>query len=360
MAKTIRAARHYQDRDSPVRRIADAGVAAIKRDVKQALMHLGTLVPDSALQFARAGDWHGLRREIAWGHFREVLKAPFAKIGKVREEGAQLGARKINGTFAQARRNVRFRHGMPVLVGNNHAIAWREIDFQKDVGDRFTFDLYDQKTQDRIRRSQDDLIQQLDQEARDSIAEIVLAGAQGGLGPDEIVEDIRSLIGLTDRQARAVMNYQRMLYDLDPDALARRLRNTDYDAQVRDAIDSGEDLTDAAISAMTADYAENFLDYRAEMIAQTEATRAANSGLRDAYSQAVDRGALPNEAITRFWQLGDNPCPICESILDANPDGVGIDEDFGSDDGPQDDPPVHPNCFCSVEYVTDLDKVPDE
>jgi hypothetical protein len=25
-----------------------------------------------------------------------------------------------------------------------------------------------------------------------------------------------------------------------------------------------------------------------------------------------------------------------------------------------DDPPVHPNCECSVDYVTDLTKVPDD
>jgi hypothetical protein len=353
MAKTIRAARHYQDRDAPVRRIADAGVGAIKRDVKQALMHLGTLVPNSALQYARAGDWHGLRRDIRWGHFREVLKGAFARIGKIREEGAQLGARKINGVFSSKIRAVRFRKFGHLALAT----------IEKDVGSRFTFDLYDQNTQDRIRRAQDDLIQQLDREARDSIAEIILAGAQTGLGPDEIVEDIRSLIGLTDRQARAVMNYQRMLYELDPDALVRRLRNTEHDQAVQDALDSGESLSDTAIAQMTADYAENYLDYRAETIARTEATRAANAGLQDAYAQAIDRGALPVEAVTQFWEvaLDEKTCEICLSIPDMNPDGVGIGEPFESIDGQQDAPPdPHPSCRCSLEIVTDLDKVPDE
>ena len=82
--------------------------------------------------------------------------------------------------------------------------------------------------------------------------------------------------------------------------------------------------------------------------------------MHDAYSQAVDRGAFPAEAVTRNWQLGDAPCPVCESIPDNNPDGVGVDESFESDDGPVDDPPVHPHCECSVEYVTDLALISDD
>jgi hypothetical protein len=542
MAKVVRAARHYQDRDHPVRRIADAGVAGIKRAVKQALMHLGTLVPDTALQHARAGDWHGLKREIAWGHFREVLKGAFARIGKVREEGAQLGARKINGVFAAKRRAVRFRkegvvidllkyspdqprdehgrwtgggggetssqsvhvggrtvtvelsptsralgqqlvevnvarfdeawsrdknfyvgHGgkvsgqvggevsgrygrfqeylashdsmqasdvgiqadgrvgfdngrhrfavlrdsgvarMPVAMDKesiangikygyvdkiskannlvqsrpadpnpaivspallNHTDPYRAETVVKDIGGRFNFDLYDQKTQDRIRQAQDDdLIAELEQQARDSIDSIILAGAQSGLGPDEIVEDIRSLIGLTDRQSQAVMNYQNMLYDLDPDALVRRLRNTAYDEEVQAAIDAGEDLTDVAISSMVADYAENYLDFRAQMIAETESTRAVNAGLQDAYAQAIDRGALTSDSVKQFWQvaLDEKTCEVCLSIPDMNPDGIGIDDSFESIDGQMDAPPdPHPSCRCSLEIVTDLDKVPDE
>src|SRR5260370_41729226 len=111
MAKRIRAARHYQRRDAPIRLIADHGVPGIKRDIKAALKHLSTLVPPAAVQYARAGNWRGLKRSIAWGHFREILKAPFARIGKVREAGAQFGARQINGKFRQARRRWGFRKG---------------------------------------------------------------------------------------------------------------------------------------------------------------------------------------------------------------------------------------------------------
>jgi hypothetical protein len=543
MAKQVRAARHYQDRRSAVRLIADAGIPSIKRDVKGALQHMRTLLPADADQRARAGDWHGLIRNIAWGHFREVLKAPFARIGKVREAGAQLGAQKINGTFAQARRQVKFRkieydpterddaqfddlakyspdqprdergrwtsshsidlggrkitvtrdrasrasghrivevnvaalnhawsqdkgfyvgeHGTGAAIGNRydnfrqwiathdsmeasvvgvqsdgrvgfengrHRFAvlrdaglrtipvamdrasarnaqrfgllakrysdeelgkevignsvssrwpvsgrsdnWRtsagditEAVVEKDIGDRFTFDLYDEKTQARLRQAQDDLIQQIEDTSRDTIEQIIISGAQDGLGPDEIVGDIRDMIGLTDRQAQAVLNYESMLRDLDPDALVRRLRNGLYDDQLQEAIDNDDDLSEAAIVAMTGDYLDNFLDYRAEMIAQTEATRAASAGLQDAYAQAIDRGVFPSDAVRQFWQIAgdEKTCEICQSCADMNEDGVAIDEPFDSIDGPQDAPPdPHPSCRCSLEIVTDLDQVPEE
>ena len=150
-----------------------------------------------------------------------------------------------------------------------------------------------------------------------------------------------------------------MLETLDPTALQRQLRNTTMDTAVQDAIDSGQLLSGDVIDFMVADYNSNYLDYRASTIAQTESVRAVNQGLHDAYSQAIDRGALPDSAVRREWELGDSPCPICESIPDNNPDGVGVDEEFDSDDGPVDDPPVHPNCMCSVSYVTDISQVPE-
>lgn len=341
MAKRIRAARHYQRRDAPLRLIADHAIPGIKRDVRGALKHLGTLLPRNATNYARAGDWYGLRREIDWTHFRQVMKAPFARIGKAREAAAQYGAQQINGRFAQARRQVRFR---------------------KDIGDQYAFDLYDQATQDRIRQAQDDLIQQMDAASRDTIEAIVMRGAQQGLSPDDIVGDIRAMIGLTDRQAQAVMNYRDMLKNLDSTALERQLRNGQHDAALQDAIDSGQDLSDVMIGQMTEDYLSNYLDFRAETIARTEATRAVSAGLQDSYAQAIDRGVFPSDAVTQFWQIaGDElTCEICQSCADMNEDGVAIGEPFDSIDGPQDAPPdPHPSCKCSIEIVTDLDKVPD-
>lgn len=379
--RRVLAARHYQPRDSAIRAIADRAIPGIKRDLKATLAHLGTLLPANALQYARAGDWHGLRREIDWTHFRQIMKTPFARIGKAREEAAKLGEQKINGTFAQARRRVRFRkqigyidtrhgsvghgsvpYGMVRFDGVRQSEV-RETVVGKSIGDRFSFDLYDETTQARIRAAQDDLIQQIEATARDTIETVVLSGAQEGLSPDDITADIRDLIGLTDRQAQAVLNYEAMLRDLDPTALERQLRNGQYDEVLQDAIDAGDDLSETMIGQMVDDYVDNYLDYRASMIAQTESTRAASAGLQDAYSQAIDRGAIPADAVKQFWQVAtdERTCEVCLSIPDQNPDGVAINEPFDSIDGQMDAPPdPHPSCRCSLEIITDLDRVPSD
>ena len=349
MPKRIRPARHYQRKDDVVRRIATAGKPLVAKDMQEAFKSLRALIPANLAELIRDGRLNAIHDAINWNHYREVLKKPFGRIGKVYEAAALTGARKINGAFARARKPVRYR--------KEDTMA--EM-FDKAAGDTFSFDMYDAATQQRLRVAQDALIQQLSSDARDTVEQIILMGAQEGLGAADIVDNIYAVIGLTDTQAQAVMNYQQMLSDLDPGALARQLRNATMDQTVQDAIDSGEMLPQDIIDQLTSDYADNYLAYRAATIAQTESVRSANWGLHDAYSQAIDRGAMPAEAVKREWQLGDSPCPICESIPDNNPNGVGVDEQFDSDEGPVDDPPVHPNCMCSVDYVTDISMLPDD
>lgn len=334
--KRIRPARHYQKPDDVVRAIATAARPPIVRGLREALGGLSSMVDVAAVKDALR---HGNdpADTINWSHFRETLKAPFGKLAELHTAAAQHGVRKINATFRAASRVVRFR---------------------KDVADQFNFDTLSPETQRALRDAQDELIAELDSGARDSVETIIANGVRAGESIDDMASEIRDFISLTASQAQAALNFQAMLYNLDPQALQRQLRNAEYDDALLDAIDSGQDLSDAAVQNMVDDYRDNYLDYRALSIAQTETTNAANRGLHDAYSQAVDRGVFPEEAVKRYWQLADHPCPVCESIPDMNPDGVGVGDDFDSIDGPIDDPAVHTNCECSVEYVTDLTKVP--
>lgn len=338
MPKTIIPASSWQRADDPVRRIAAAGHPGLKADIKDVLRKLPDLIPDNAVTYARSGDWWGLLHAMDWNHFRQVMRAPVGHIGKIREAGAQLGARQINASHVRAGRPVRFR---------------------KAAGDEFAFDLYTEDMQQQLRDAQDQLIRELEGTVRDSVEGIILDGAQQGSTPDQIVDDIRELVGLTSRQAQAVQNYRDMLESLDGDALERRLRNYLEDETVQDAIDSGEPLDQAMIDKLVGDYTDNYLDYRAEMIAQTESTRASNYGIQDAYEQAIENGVFPEDAVRQHWKidLDEKTCPICKSIPGLNPDGVPMGELFDSIDGQQDAPPIHPNCRCSVEVVTDLDQV---
>src|SRR6266699_4282615 len=103
MAKQIRAARHYQQRDDPLRRLADQAIPGISADLKASLKGLRELIPaDVADRYARHADWTGLKNAVDWHHFRESMKGVFGQIGKAREAGAQHGAQKINAAFAGA------------------------------------------------------------------------------------------------------------------------------------------------------------------------------------------------------------------------------------------------------------------
>lgn len=340
MVKYIIPAAHWQRKDDPVRRIATRGQPQLKADLKACLAKLPELLPENAASYAGKGDWWDLLHAMNWHHFGQVLRAPFGQIGRIREAAAHLGAQQINALHRHAGKPVRFRKGK----------------VRKDAGDEFAYDMYDEDLQAELRAAQDELISQLSQGVRDTVEAVVLRGAQQGLSPDDIVDDIRSVITLTDKQAQAVLNYRDMLETLDSDALERRLRNSGEDDAVQAAIDSGEPLDQAMIDKLVGDYEDNYLDYRAGMIAQTESTRAANAGLQDVYQQAIDRGVFDDDAVRQHWRidLGENVCPVCRSIPGRNPNGVAIGESFDSIDGPQDAPPVHPNCQCSVEVVTDL------
>lgn len=339
MAKQIRAARHYQRADDRTRGIAERAAPKVAQALRGALAQLKATMPAKQLaDDIRAGK--DPRQNIDFNHFRETLRSGMTPLVETRIAAAQAGTNRIKASFTRAGRGLRYRKAAA----------------QPDLA----FDSLDPDVLASMREQQDELIAQLEQDARDTIETAIADGVANGLDADEIADSIRDVISLTETQAQAVLNYQNMLYNLDTGALDRQLRNTEYDAAVQDAIDAGEFLSEADVQSMVDDYISNYLDYRADTIARTESSRAANSGLHDAYSQAIDRGVLTDESVTRQWQLADHPCPICESIPDNNPDGVGVNDSFDSDDGPVDDPPVHPNCMCSVEYVTNLDMLPDD
>lgn len=356
----------YQDPRAPIRLIAQKGKRPLRNAMGEALSHLSDVFDKpKALHLLRNGMVAQIPREaVDWVHYREILKSVFDRWAVIFEAGAAYGTRKINGTFAQKKRKVRFGKAWDDGAALNDAVSILDGKsvITKDIGNRFNFDRFDDKTLAALKEVQDALLTDLTGQVRETILAVVMRAQNLGWSPAQIVDEIESVIGLTATQAVAVMNYETMLRGLNPNALGRSLRDDAFDGTLRDAIAIGIAPQEATIQEMVSAYEANYLQYRAEMIAQTESVRAANLGLHEAYRQAVDRGALPDEAVKRYWQtaLDELVCVICRSIPDLNPEGASVSEDFFSDDGPQDNPPIHPNCRCSVEYVTDLDKVPDE
>lgn len=382
--KRIRPARHYQPPDAPIRRLADAGIPPIARALKTTLTVAARLFDGAKAEYLLQ---NGRYREVAgiinWAHADEAMRRPMTMLGELWLMAGELGERKLNGSFRAHRRVVRFkkqnahpeeRQGAGVLTADaprgsastvwilEHESVLASLVIEKDQADLFNFDRFDPVTQTHIRAFQDALIAQLGVDARVTIEETILAGLRAGRTPAEMVQQIRAVIGLTDRQAAAVLRFRQMLLENNPQALTRSLFAVRDKAAFYEAVGAGKILDTASIDRMVDRYRDNYLDHRALTIATTEATRAASLGLQDSYQQAVTRGVLPNAAVRQYWllDLDERTCDHCISVVDMNPDGVALGEPFQSDHGPVEGPGLHPNCRCSIELVTNLDLVPDD
>lgn len=196
-------------------------------------------------------------------------------------------------------------------------------------------------------------------------------GIARGVNPRTVARDIRESIGLTESQAMAVGNYRSMLENQGraplSESLQRELRDGRSDRSVQRAIDRSTPLPQAQIDSMVERYRDNYVAYRAEVIARTEALRALHQGTEEAVAQVLDSGEVPESMVTRTWSTaGDERVRASHVAMDGQERGVG--EDFVSGDGntlkfPGDpDAPASDvvNCRCMIQTRISLaGKTPD-
>lgn len=162
------------------------------------------------------------------------------------------------------------------------------------------------------------LVKQIGNSTRDALRREIDKALKEGLGADVTAKNIRSLIGLTDKQAGAVTNFRRRM--LEAGASMER---------------SQKDATA---------YANRLLNHRAETIARTELMTAANQGHLEMIRQGVDQGLIP-ESVKRVWIVtpDDRLCEYCEPMEGQT---TTLDGVFQSGLGSVDAPPLHPMCRC--------------
>lgn len=160
------------------------------------------------------------------------------------------------------------------------------------------------------------LVTDVTNQARQAIRTVITDGIEQGVTPRDSAKLIRSSIGLTERDAGAVMKRRAEL------------------------IKSG--VKSDVATAKAQKYADKLTRSRAQTIARTETMRASNEGQAQLWAQARDKGLLTGKE-QKVWLVSD-PCPIC-AALDG--ERVGLNEEFsiGSD------PPAHPNCRCTIGLV---------
>lgn len=167
------------------------------------------------------------------------------------------------------------------------------------------FDQVNTRAVARAKANQLELVQGLVEEQRTTIRGVLVDGLTRGTNPREMARDIRSTIGLTESQASAVQSYRRALESGDyTNALGRELRDGRSDRTLLAARRDSTSLDADRVDSLVERYRTNFVAHRAEVIARTEALRAAHEGSEEAINQAVQRGDVEADQLLRTWNAG--------------------------------------------------------
>lgn len=250
-------------------------------------------------------------------------------------------------------------------------------------GAAFRFNELNPRLIDWLQNYELNLIKEINDRTREGVRAALTTGVTEGKGPIDTARDVREVVGLTDRQTQAVLNFRRNLetfherrsavawglgnkidrlhgsqvFKPDDDGTPmdeideRRLRDFRYDQMLMRAMANSKPLTPAQIDKMVAAYRRKYLKHRAEVIARTETLRTNNAGIQDAWRQAVEAGKVSEELIRRKWIVAadERLCVFCAPIPDLNPKlGVRLQQPFATPKGPIMLPPLHPNCRCTV------------
>ena len=223
-----------------------------------------------------------------------------------------------------------------------------EKELPLSIGAKLSFNLMNPETVSFLEQYTFPLIQQISANTREAIRDVIVDAFKTGGHPFDQARRIKTFIGLTSKQSKAVMNYEKALSNSDTlsQALNRQLRDGRFDSSIQRAMRMNRGLSQDQIDRMTDRYRERFIQYRAQTIARTESLRASNKGQRALWKQAKSQGLLDRNVQRRLIVSGDDAtCEICSSMEDEL---VGLDEPFS--DGSM-DPPIHTDCRCSVGLV---------
>ena len=212
------------------------------------------------------------------------------------------------------------------------------------------FDLVDPFAVQAAERHAAQLVTGVTEETRRAIASIVADGIRDRIPPREQARQIVRIIGLTERDARAV------------DSLWRRM------------IEDG--VVQAQADSRAQRYADRLLRARAENIARTETIRASTEGTRQGWEAAAREGYVDTATARIVWIVtqDDRLCSRCAPMagvtvgfadkftatteatgnLSRNKGGtapyMGATRPLG-EHLTVEGPPLHPRCRCSLGLV---------
>lgn len=242
-----------------------------------------------------------------------IRRAWLAMVAHLREENsvAAISARlhhpdHIAGLDAAIGKFTAEEHGAFIAAGQR-AANWINGEFRKTAVEKklAAFDPVDPMSVRWARENSLAKLRELTDDQRGAIREILVAGARSGDNPLVMAREIRDSIGLTQYQAQVVENYRRQLESRQfGAAIQRELSDGRFDRTVAAAARDARGLTAAQIDTMVERYRQNWVAFRAENIARTEALRVAHQGTEELYRQAIASGDIEASQIERTWRHG--------------------------------------------------------
>ena len=226
-----------------LRRLADRAQPAVRRAFMAAVADVRSVTTLARLEeMVRTGDLAGLQRVLAGEPLEAALRA---RLAPAVVRLAQDAGQKAVGALPASLRGVA------------------------------RFDLLNPKTVDFLRSYSFGLIRQIGATTREGIRRVVTDAFERGGHPRVQARQIRSMVGLTARQAAAVSGYRAQL-------LAQGVKQAVADRRAQR-------------------YADRLVRRRALNIARTETIRAANVGQQALWDQMADEGLIERDRARKVW-----------------------------------------------------------
>jgi len=178
---------------------------------------------------------------------------------------------------------------------------------------------------DAIRRADLARIQGISRETQEAIRAVLLEGVQRGTPPKVLAKQLRTMVGLTTRQAADVARYRGRL--------------------------EAEGRKPDQVERMTAKYATRRLNERTLNIAGTEVARAQGEARYAQMVRLVASGKLKMDEWEQEWVTAadERVCPLCGPLHGVR---VPLLAPFQTANGPAFHTPIHPGpCRCIIRIV---------
>jgi len=227
--------------------------------------------------------------------------------------------------------------------------SWPKV-IQSPIGPVvFTFDMRNPEVEQNIRTASSLLITRISDEVRENVRATLESGVIRGENPRTVALDIvgrinpstkqreGGVIGLTERQTKAVDNIRRSLEQGQKKYFEYELRDKRFDKLVKKSIDTGIKLKPEEIEKLVTAYKTKALRYRGEMIARTETAQAFGRAEWDSIQQAIKEGIIKHKFVEKSWQdTSDGRTRTTHRVMGEKykySKPIGIDEPFVSPSG---------------------------